>query len=157
MANEETKVDPIDLEAVKKEAREAAVQEERERIAGIRESTFAGQEELSQKLIDEGASVTDAMSQLIADQKGRDSKRLEALEADPAKKLISTPPAEPEKKESEEVEESPLRGNVFDEEFARENFRKLSAEQQKEYDDEDAYCGYWKSQAAGMKHRFHVA
>jgi signal peptide peptidase SppA len=75
-ANDIAEHHPEKIDAWKQEGME----QERKRIAEIREAAFDGQDELVDKLIAEGVTADDARKRLIADQKGRVQNDLKTIE-----------------------------------------------------------------------------
>lgn len=69
-----------------------AVEQERQRITEIREAAFDGQDELVNKLINDGTSVVEAIKTLNRDYKQRSATDLKQLEADSASIGVRTVP-----------------------------------------------------------------
>jgi len=69
-------------EADKEEIRSEAIKVERERISAINSASFAGQDEIVKKAIDENWPVDKACLAFIEDEKGKNKKRLEEFQKD---------------------------------------------------------------------------
>jgi ATP-dependent Clp endopeptidase proteolytic subunit ClpP len=81
MADETPKQEQPDLNKIRQEAADEARTAERERVAQIRAAAFDGQDELIDKLINEGTPALEAVVQINRAQKARGVEALQALEA----------------------------------------------------------------------------